>query len=81
MLDGTSGQNALAQFRAFDAAIGVTGIIVTKLDGSARGGVIVALAAERAAQPVPILFVGVGESLQDLQPFVAAEFAQALLGD
>jgi fused signal recognition particle receptor len=79
VLDGTNGQNALAQFRAFDAAIGVTGVIVTKLDGSAKGGVIVALAAERTGQPVPILFIGVGEAQQDLQPFVAADFAQALL--
>ena len=79
VLDGTNGQNALAQFRAFDAAIGVTGVIVTKLDGSAKGGVIVALAAERGGQALPILFVGVGESQQDLQPFSAADFAQALL--
>ncbi len=79
VLDGTNGQNALAQFRAFDAAIGVTGVIVTKLDGSAKGGVIVALAAERGQRPLPILFIGVGESQQDLQPFVAADFAQALL--
>ena len=81
VLDGTNGQNALAQFRAFDAAIGVTGVVVTKLDGSAKGGIIVALAAERADRPVPILFVGVGEAQQDLQPFVAADFAQALLAD
>jgi fused signal recognition particle receptor len=79
VLDGTNGQNALAQFRAFDAAVGITGVIVTKLDGSAKGGIIVALAAERGARPLPILFVGVGESQQDLQPFVAADFAQALL--
>jgi len=80
VLDGTNGQNALAQLRAFDAAIGVTGVIVTKLDGTAKGGIIVALAREREAQPIPILFVGVGESLQDLEPFVAADFAAALLG-
>jgi len=79
VLDGTNGQNALAQLRAFDAAIGVTGLIVTKLDGTAKGGIIVALACERTTQPVPILFVGVGESLEDLQPFVAADFAQALV--
>jgi len=81
VLDGTNGQNALAQLRAFDEAIGVTGLVVTKLDGTAKGGIIVALARERAAQPVPILFVGVGESLQDLQPFVAADFARALIAD
>jgi fused signal recognition particle receptor len=81
VLDGTNGQNALAQLRAFDAAIGVTGVIVTKLDGSAKGGIIVALAAERLAHPVPILFIGVGEQLQDLQPFDAADFARALVAD
>ena len=81
VLDGTNGQNALAQLRAFDAAIGVTGVIVTKLDGTAKGGIIVALAREREAQPVPILFVGVGESLQDLEPFAAADFAAAMLGE
>ena len=81
VLDGTNGQNALAQLRAFDAAIGVTGLIVTKLDGTAKGGIIVALARERTAQPLPILFIGVGESLQDLQPFVAADFARALFAD
>jgi fused signal recognition particle receptor len=81
VLDGTNGQNALAQLRAFDDAIGVTGVIVTKLDGSAKGGIIVALACERTAPPIPILFVGVGESLQDLQPFVAADFARALVAE
>jgi len=81
VLDGTNGQNALAQLRAFDAAVGVTGLIVTKLDGTAKGGIIVALARERAQQPLPILFIGVGESLEDLQPFVAADFARALLAE
>jgi fused signal recognition particle receptor len=81
VLDGTNGQNALAQLRAFDAAIGVTGVIVTKLDGTAKGGIIVALAAERRDRPVPILFIGVGESLQDLQPFDAGDFARALVAD
>ncbi|HEX7156126.1 MAG TPA: signal recognition particle-docking protein FtsY [Burkholderiaceae bacterium] len=80
VIDGTNGQNALAQVRAFDAAIGLTGLIVTKLDGTAKGGVIAALARERAQRPLPILFIGVGESLADLQPFVAAEFAEALVG-
>jgi len=79
VLDGTNGQNALAQLRSFDAAISVTGLVVTKLDGSAKGGVILALACERLHQPIPILFVGVGESLEDLQPFDAREFSQALL--
>jgi len=81
VLDGTNGQNALAQARAFDAAIGVTGLIVTKLDGTAKGGVLVALARERADRPMPILFVGVGEGLEDLQPFDARAFAGALVGE
>ena len=76
VVDGTTGQNALAQVRAFNEAVGLTGLIVTKLDGSAKGGVLLAIASE---QPVPIYFIGVGESLQDLQPFVAREFADALL--
>jgi len=81
VLDGTNGQNALMQVRAFDAAIGVTGLVITKLDGTAKGGVLVALARERAHQPLPILFVGVGEGLDDLQPFDARAFATALVGD
>jgi len=83
VLDGTSGQNALAQVRAFDDAIGLTGLVITKLDGTAKGGVLLALARERRAAgkpPLPILFIGVGEKLDDLQPFVAREFAEALLG-
>jgi fused signal recognition particle receptor len=76
VVDGTTGQNALAQVRAFNDAVGLTGLIVTKLDGSAKGGVLLAIASE---QPVPIYFIGVGESLDDLQPFVAREFADALL--
>ncbi len=76
VIDGTTGQNALNQVRAFNAAVGLTGLIVTKLDGSAKGGVLLALAME---QPTPIYFIGVGESLDDLQPFVAREFASALL--
>ncbi|MCU0951588.1 MAG: signal recognition particle-docking protein FtsY [Burkholderiaceae bacterium] len=83
VIDGTNGQNALAQVRAFDEAIGLTGLIITKLDGTAKGGVLAALARERRAadkQPIPILFIGVGEKLDDLQPFVAREFAEALIG-
>ena len=81
VLDGTNGQNALMQVRAFDAAIGVTGVIITKLDGTAKGGALVALARERSQQPLPILFVGVGEGLDDLQPFDALAFSAALVGD
>ena len=83
VLDGTNGQNALAQVRAFDQAVGLTGLVITKLDGTAKGGVLVALARERRVadqRPIPILFVGVGEKLDDLQPFVAREFAEALVG-
>lgn len=82
VLDGTTGQNALAQVKAFDDAVGLTGLIVTKLDGTARGGVLAAIASERAriGKPLSILFIGVGEQLEDLQPFVAAEFAEALIG-
>jgi fused signal recognition particle receptor len=80
VVDGTNGQNALGQVRAFDQAIGLTGLIVTKLDGTAKGGVIAALAREPRERPLPILFVGVGEQPQDLQPFSARQFADALVG-
>ena len=80
VVDGTTGQNALAQVQAFDAAVGLTGLVVTKLDGTAKGGVLVAIAAARRDRPLPILFIGVGEGIDDLQPFSAAEFAEALVG-
>ncbi|MGB6009610.1 signal recognition particle-docking protein FtsY [Castellaniella sp.] len=81
VVDGNTGQNALAQIRAFDAALGLTGLIVTKLDGTARGGTLAAVAAgSQGVRPVPVYWIGVGEGMQDLQPFVAAEFAEALLG-
>ncbi|WP_333908904.1 signal recognition particle-docking protein FtsY [Acidovorax sp. NCPPB 4044] len=76
VIDGNTGQNALAQVRAFDDALQLTGLIVTKLDGTAKGGVLAAIAQER---PVPVYFVGVGEKLEDLETFDAREFAQALL--
>ncbi|MDB5895353.1 MAG: signal recognition particle-docking protein FtsY [Rhodoferax sp.] len=76
VIDGNTGQNALAQVRAFDDAIGLTGLIVTKLDGTAKGGVLAAIAQER---PIPVYFIGVGEKLEDLETFNAREFAQALL--
>ena len=76
VLDAGTGQNALAQVKAFDAALGLTGLIVTKLDGTAKGGVLCAIARE---QPVPVLFVGVGEGIDDLRPFAARDFAEALL--
>ncbi|WCM94241.1 signal recognition particle-docking protein FtsY [Acidovorax sp. NCPPB 2350] len=76
VIDGNTGQNALAQVRAFDDALQLTGLIVTKLDGTAKGGVLAAIAQER---PVPVYFIGVGEKLEDLETFDAREFAQALL--
>jgi fused signal recognition particle receptor len=76
VIDGNTGQNALAQVRAFDETLGLTGLIVTKLDGTAKGGVLCAIARER---PIPVYFIGVGEKLEDLETFNAREFAQALL--
>jgi fused signal recognition particle receptor len=75
VLDANIGQNALAQVKAFDDALGLTGLVMTKLDGTAKGGVIAALAKR---QPVPVRFIGVGEGLEDLQPFRAGEFVDAL---
>ena len=82
VVDGNTGQNALSQVKAFDAALGLTGLIVTKLDGTAKGGVLAAIAlwSRERAKPVPVYFIGVGEKLEDLQTFSAREFAQALLG-
>ena len=76
VIDGNTGQNALNQVRAFDDALQVTGLIVTKLDGTAKGGVLAAIAQER---PIPVYFIGVGEKVEDLETFSAKEFAQALL--
>ena len=76
VIDGNTGQNALTQVKAFDEALGLTGLVITKLDGTAKGGVICAIAREK---PVPIYFIGVGEKLEDLETFDAKEFAQALL--
>ncbi len=81
VVDGNTGQNALAQVKAFDAALGLTGLIVTKLDGTAKGGVLAAIARWGAenGRVVPVYFIGIGEKLEDLQTFSAREFAQALL--
>jgi fused signal recognition particle receptor len=79
VLDGNTGQNMLAQVKAFDDAIGLTGLIVTKLDGTAKGGAIIALAHARRKNPVPVVFIGVGEAVDDLEAFSAQEFAAALL--
>ncbi len=77
VLDANTGQNAVAQTRAFDDALGLTGLIITKLDGTAKGGVICAIAK---ARPKPVYFIGVGEAIDDLRPFSAREFAHAMLG-
>jgi fused signal recognition particle receptor len=76
VIDGNTGQNALTQVKAFDDALQLTGLIVTKLDGTAKGGVLAAISMER---PIPVYFIGVGEKLEDLETFNAREFAQALL--
>jgi fused signal recognition particle receptor len=77
VLDAGTGQNALAQVRAFDDALSLTGLVLTKLDGTAKGGVVAAIARQH---PVPVRFVGVGEGIDDLKPFVAADFVAALVG-
>lgn len=76
VLDATTGQNALVQAREFHEAVGITGIILTKLDGTARGGIVFALARELG---IPIRFIGIGEKLEDLRPFDAEAFVEALL--
>ncbi|MES1983166.1 MAG: signal recognition particle-docking protein FtsY [Pseudomonadota bacterium] len=78
VLDANTGQNALSQVKAFDEALGVTGLVLTKLDGTAKGGIIAAIAK---VHPVPVRFIGVGEGLDDLRPFVAEDFINALLGE
>jgi fused signal recognition particle receptor len=86
VVDGNTGQNALNQVKAFDAALGLTGLIVTKLDGTAKGGVLAAIARwgeeqeRQGGHRVPVYFIGVGEALEDLQTFDAQEFAQAMVG-
>lgn len=81
VVDGNTGQNALSQVKAFDETLGLTGLIVTKLDGTAKGGVLAAIAlwSRERHSAVPVYFIGVGEKLEDLQTFNAREFAQALL--
>ncbi|CAG4888296.1 signal recognition particle-docking protein FtsY [Paraburkholderia gardini] len=76
VIDANTGQNALAQVKSFDDALGLTGLIVTKLDGTAKGGILAAIARQR---PVPVYFIGIGEKVEDLQPFSAEEFSDALL--
>ena len=76
VLDANTGQNSLSQLKAFDEALGLTGLILTKLDGTAKGGAVCAIARQR---PLPLRFIGVGEGVDDLRPFVADEFVSALL--
>lgn len=78
VLDANIGQNGLLQVSAFDQALQLSGLVITKLDGTAKGGVIAALACERAERPIPVRFIGVGEGIEDLRPFVAREFVEAL---
>ena len=83
VVDGNTGQNALTQVKAFDEALQLTGLIITKLDGTAKGGVLAAIALwarERPGGAVPVYFIGVGEQLEDLQTFDAREFAVAMMG-
>ena len=75
VLDANTGQNALNQVKAFDDAVGLTGLTITKLDGTAKGGAIAAIARYK---PIPVRFVGVGEGIDDLRPFDADEFVSAL---
>jgi len=75
VLDANTGQNAVAQVKSFDDALGVTGIVLTKLDGTAKGGCIAAMARHK---PIPVRFVGVGEQIDDLRVFEANEFVDAL---
>jgi fused signal recognition particle receptor len=77
VMDATTGQNGLTQAREFDAALGLDGIVLTKLDGTAKGGIVVAVARELG---MPIMRIGFGEGIDDLRPFVPAEFASALVG-
>jgi fused signal recognition particle receptor len=76
VLDASQGQNALIQAQKFHEALGLTGITVTKLDGSAKGGILLAIANQLQ---IPVRFIGIGESAEDMQPFAATDFVDALL--
>ena len=83
VLDANTGQNTLSQVKAFDEAVGLTGLVLTKLDGTAKGGVVAAIAHVRSRQansrPLPLYFIGVGETIDDLRPFSARDFVEALI--
>ena len=76
VIDGGVGQNALIQARRFNEAVGLTGVAVTKLDGTAKGGIVLAIAKELK---IPLRYIGIGEGVDDLQPFAAGPFVDALL--
>ena len=78
VLDANTGQNTVNQVKAFDDALGITGLILTKLDGTAKGGVIAAIAMQRQQNPIPLYFIGTGEGIEDLQPFDARKFVETL---
>ena len=78
VIDANTGQNTVSQVKAFDDALGVTGLVLTKLDGTAKGGVIAAIAE---ARPIPIRFIGIGEAIDDLRPFSAQDFVDALFDE
>ena len=78
VIDASTGQNAVSQAKLFDESTGLTGLVLTKLDGTAKGGVVVSIAKE---QNIPVKFVGVGEAVEDIQPFMAEDFAEALFSE
>ena len=78
VLDANTGQNTVNQVKAFDDALGISGLILTKLDGTAKGGVIAAIAMQRQQNPIPLYFIGTGEGIEDLQPFDARKFVETL---
>lgn len=78
VLDATTGQNAISQAKTFGEAVGVTGIVLTKLDGTAKGGIVIAISSELN---IPVKFIGVGEQADDLQPFNSTEFVEALFSN
>jgi fused signal recognition particle receptor len=75
-VDATTGQNGLRQAQMFSQAVGVTGLVLTKLDGTAKGGIALAISAELG---IPVKLIGIGEQLEDLRPFEASEYARALV--
>jgi fused signal recognition particle receptor len=78
VLDGSTGQNAIQQAKAFSEVVDVTGLAITKLDGTAKGGIVIAISDELS---VPVKYIGVGEKIEDLQVFEREAFVDALLGD